>query len=340
MKRPVGAAPSPLVRWIVLGIVGALFAIPILAMIEFTLRGAVAGTYDLGHWAAILDPEKERAYRVLFQGLGNSLVLAAATVVIVLVFLVPAMVIVAVGAPRLRRALEFVCIIPITVPAIVLVVGLAPVYSVVVRVFGSAPWTLAFAYGITVLPYAYRAIQSNLAGVDVVTLSEAARSLGASWGSVFFRVMVPNIRRGILVASIITVAVVLGEYTIASLLNRNTLQTALVQVSKSDPYVAVIFALLALALVFVLLLMIGRVSTAGRRARGGRALRPARVVGAAVAAPAPVSEPARAPADAPAAGPAPTPGLGPASSAAPTAAGPSGSAASSSPVRPSEGSAP
>ncbi|MCS5497633.1 ABC transporter permease subunit [Cnuibacter physcomitrellae] len=343
VKRPVGAAPSPLVRWIVLGIVGALFAIPILAMIEFTLRGAVAGTYDLGHWAAVLDPEKERAYRVLFQGLGNSLVLAAATVVIVLVFLVPAMVIVAVGAPRLRRALEFVCIIPITVPAIVLVVGLAPVYSVVVRVFGSAPWTLAFAYGITVLPYAYRAIQSNLAGVDVVTLSEAARSLGASWGSVFFRVIVPNIRRGILVASIITVAVVLGEYTIASLLNRNTLQTALVQVSKSDPYVAVIFALLALALVFVLLLVIGRVSTAGRRgrrARGGRALRPARVVGAAVAAPAPVSEPARAPAAAPAAGPAPTPGLGPASSAAPTAAGPSGLAASSSPVRPSEGSAP
>ncbi len=326
MTRSVGAAPSPLVRWIVLGLVGALFAIPILAMIEFTLRGSVAGTYDLGHWAAVFDPEKERAYRVLFQGLGNSLILAVATVVIVLVFLVPAMVIVAVGAPRLRRVLEFVCIIPITVPAIVLVVGLAPVYSVVVRVFGSAPWTLAFAYGITVLPYAYRAIQSNLAGVDVVTLSEAARSLGASWGSVFFRVIVPNIRRGILVASIITVAVVLGEYTIASLLNRNTLQTALVQVSKSDPYVAVIFALLALAFVFVLLLVIGRVSTAGRggaRAGSRRALRPARVVSAAVAAPVPAA------------------GGSPGSAPAPAAAaGPSSSAPASPPVRPSEGSAP
>lgn len=287
MNRPIGAAPSPLVRWIVLGVVGLLFAIPILAMIEFTLRGAVAGTYDLGHWAAVFDPEKERAYRVLFQGLGNSLILAVATVVIVVVFLVPAMVIVAVGAPRLRRVLEFVCIIPITVPAIVLVVGLAPVYSVVVKVFGSAPWTLAFAYGVTVLPYAYRAIQSNLAGVDVVTLSEAARSLGASWGSVFFRVIVPNIRRGILVASIITAAVVLGEYTIASLLNRNTLQTALVQVSKSDPYVAVIFALLALAFVFVLLLVIGRVSAVGRGGRSARGRRIRRSAPAPVAAAAP-----------------------------------------------------
>ena len=54
--------------------------------------------------------------------------------------------------PRLKRVLEFICIIPITVPAIVLVVGLAPVYSVVVKVFGSSVWTLAFAYGITVLP--------------------------------------------------------------------------------------------------------------------------------------------------------------------------------------------
>lgn len=311
VSRPVGAAPSPLVRWIVLGLVGALFAIPILAMIEFTLRGPVAGTYDLGHWAAVFDPEKERVYRVLFQGLGNSLILAVATVIIVLVFLVPAIVIVAVGAPRLRRVLEFVCIIPITVPAIVLVVGLAPVYSVVVRVFGSAPWTLAFAYGITVLPYAYRAIQSNLAGVDVVTLSEAARSLGASWGSVFFRVIVPNIRRGILVASIITVAVVLGEYTIASLLNRNTLQTALVQVSKSDPYVAVIFALLALAFVFVLLFVIGRVSTAGRGARSRRVRRPAPAAATAAAAAdaaaavPPAAPAAAAPAAAPAVVPAP-----------------------------------
>ena len=57
----------------------------------------------------------------------------------------------------------------------------------------------------------------------------------------------PNLRRGLLAAAFITVAVVLGEYTIASLLNRVNLQTALVQVCRSDPYVAVIFALLALA---------------------------------------------------------------------------------------------
>jgi len=160
--------------------------------------------------------------------------------------------------------LEFICIIPITVPAIVLVVGLAPVYGVVVRLLGGSVWTLAFAYGITVLPYAYRAIQANLDAIDVITLSEAARSLSAGWGSVLVRVILPNLRRGVLAAAFISVAVVLGEFTIASLLNRVNLQTALLQVSQSDPYVAVIFALLALVLAFLLLLSIGRVGRSRR----------------------------------------------------------------------------
>ncbi|HSP53658.1 MAG TPA: ABC transporter permease, partial [Cryobacterium sp.] len=59
----------------------------------------------------------------------------------------------------------------------------------------------------------------------------------------------------------ISVAVVLGEFTIASLLNRNTLQTALVVVSKADPYTAVILSLLALTFAFLLLLVIGRLGT-------------------------------------------------------------------------------
>jgi putative spermidine/putrescine transport system permease protein len=208
--------------------------------------------------------ESARTYRGLFQAIGNSFLLAIVTVIIVLVVLLPTMILVQLQFPKLKRVLEFVCIIPITVPAIVLVVGLAPVYSVVVSIFGSSVWTLAFAYGITVLPYAYRAIQSNLDAVDVVTLSEAARSLGANWGSVLWRVLLPNLRRGILAASFISVAVVLGEFTIASLLNRVNLQTALLQVSQSDPFVAVIFALLALGFVFILLLVIGRLGRARR----------------------------------------------------------------------------
>lgn len=257
----IGAEPGKVARTVILGAVGLVFAVPILAMIEFTFRAGLGGGYTLDHWAALVDPEQNTKYRQLFTAIGNSLVLAVVTVAIVLVILLPTMILVQLQFPRLRRPLEFICIVPITVPAIVLVVGLAPVYGVVVRIFGSSVWTLAFAYGITVLPYAYRSIQANLSAVDVITLSEAARSLGANWLNVLWLVLLPNLRRGILAASLISVAVVLGEYTIASLLNRANLQTALVQVSKSDPYVAVIFALLALGLVLVLLLLISRIGS-------------------------------------------------------------------------------
>ncbi|WP_232818995.1 ABC transporter permease [Homoserinimonas sp. OAct 916] len=253
-------------RWI-LAVIGVLFAIPILSMIEFSLRQGLAGGYTLDHWTGLFNPANASRYQVVWTGLVNSLVLAVVTVAIVLFVLLPTMVLVQLSFPSLVRLLEFICIIPITVPAIVLVVGLAPVYSVVAQIFGSSVWTLAFAYGITVLPYAYRTLQSNLGAIDVITLSEAARSLGAGWGSVFWRVLIPNLRRGILAASFISVAVVLGEFTIASLLSRQNLQTSILLMSQTDPYVAVIIALLALAFVFVLLLVIGGVGAAGQKGR-------------------------------------------------------------------------
>lgn len=262
----IGTEPSPVARWVILGVIGAIFALPIVAMVEFTFRVGLAGGYTLDHWTGLFAPDAARTYRNLFSGVGNSFVLAIVTVAIVLAVVLPTMILVQLQFPKLKRVLEFICIVPITVPAIVLVVGLAPVYSIVVSIFGGSIWTLAFAYGITVLPYAYRAIQSNLDAVDVVTLSEAARSLGAGWLSVLWRVLLPNLRRGILAAAFISVAVVLGEFTIASLLNRVNLQTALLQVSQTDPFVAVIFALLALALAFILLLAIGRLG-ATRRSR-------------------------------------------------------------------------
>jgi putative spermidine/putrescine transport system permease protein len=253
----LGTEPSKLTRFLILGIIGLVFAVPMVALVVFTFKAGLSGGQTLDHWTGLFAPDAARTYRTLFTGIGNSLLLAVVTIGIVLVLLMPTMVLVHLQFPKLKRVLEFICIIPITVPAIVLVVGLAPVYSIVVKLLGGSIWTLAFAYGITVLPYAYRAIQSSLDAVDLTTLSEAARSLGANWLTVLWTVLLPNVRRGILAASFISVAVVLGEFTIASLLNRVNLQTALLQVYQSDPYVAAIFTLLALAFVFFLLLLIG-----------------------------------------------------------------------------------
>ena len=76
-----------------------------------------------------------------------------------------------------------------------------------------------------VLPFAYRAIDAGLGAIDIVTLAEAARSLGSSLAAGAAPGHHPeHPRRASCSASVVSVALVLGEFTIASLLNFDTLQ--------------------------------------------------------------------------------------------------------------------
>lgn len=258
--------PARPARWIIGILVGLFFAIPLVSTLLYTLRDPEGGL-SLVHWSRLLDPAASAAIRPIWIGLGNSLVLAIVTVAIVLLLLAPTMLLVNLRFPRLRPVFEFAVLLPISIPAIVLVVGLAPIYLQIGRTVGTGTWTLSLAYGITVLPFAYRSIQASIDAVDVRTLAEAARTLGASWPAVVWRVLAPNLRQGLLAASLISIAVVLGEFTIASLLNRQVFQTAMLVVQKQDTYAPAIFTLLALLLVFLLLLLIGRLAGGSRKAR-------------------------------------------------------------------------
>lgn len=255
-------SPAPVTRWVIGLVVGLVFAVPFIATLLFTLTGPDGG-YSLDRWVALADPANSARYAPVWTGLLNSLVLAVVTVGIVLFLFAPTMVLVALRFPNLRRGFEFIALLPIAIPAIVLVVGLAPIYLTIGRSVGTGAWTLAFAYGVLVLPFAYRSIQASIDAVDLRTLTEAARTLGAGWPSILVRVVAPNLRSGLLAASLISVAVVLGEFTIASLLNRPVLQTGLVVVNRQDAWAAAIFTLLALAFAFVLLLVIGRIGRVG-----------------------------------------------------------------------------
>jgi putative spermidine/putrescine transport system permease protein len=81
-----------------------------------------------------------------------------------------------------------------------------------------------------------------------------------------WRVVLPNIRSAVVSAAFLTIALVLGEFTIASLLNRNNLQVAIDLLGKSSATMSVAVSLAALVLAFVLLLLL---SFAGSR-RGRR----------------------------------------------------------------------
>ncbi|MGP6170707.1 ABC transporter permease [Microbacterium sp. A196] len=258
-------APSRVTRWIIGILIGGFFAIPLISTFLYTLRGT-DGELSFERWATLLDPAASSAIKPIWTGLGNSLILALVTVLIVLLLLAPTMILVNLRFPKLKPFFEFTALLPISIPAIVIVVGLSPIYLQIGRALGTGTWTLAFAYGITVLPFAYRSIQASIDAADLRTLAEAARSLGSSWPTVVVKVLAPNLRQGLLSASLISIAVVLGEFTIASLLNRQVFQTAMVVVGKQDAYAPAIFTLLALLLCFLLLLIIGRTARGNRKA--------------------------------------------------------------------------
>ncbi|SDS21282.1 ABC transporter permease [Actinoplanes derwentensis] len=237
-------------RWTVLTVMGVFFLLPLVAMAEFSAR-------DPETWPLLLNwPRLSADYPALAEGILASVAQAALTTMLMLVLLVPTAIWVRLRLPRLRPLVEFLCLLPLTIPAIVLVVGLAPVYAWVNYFVGGSSITLVFAYTVLVLPYAYRAIDTGLSAIDVQTLAEAARGLGAGWFTVIVRVVLPNIRSAVLSAAFLTVALVLGEFTIASLLHRTNLQVAIDYLGKSSATVSVAVSLAALLFAFVLLIVL------------------------------------------------------------------------------------
>jgi putative spermidine/putrescine transport system permease protein len=249
-----------LFRYIVFTLFGLFFLLPFLAMIRFSLEGAKLGTWSVTAWTQIV------SYPGLLSAVEITLELAVITCAVMLVLLVPTMIWIRLRVQWISRTVEFLCLLPLTIPAIVLVVGLAPIYNQI-RHYQLSALQLFWAYVILALPYAYRALANGLTSIDVTTLSEAARSLGASWFTVIVRVIVPNMRQAILNAVLLTAALVLGEFTIAYLLLYTNLQVALYAISRNTPNAGVLFSTSAAALLFAFVLLL-ILSYVGRRRRG------------------------------------------------------------------------
>lgn len=239
-----------LFRWTVFAVTTLFFLLPLVAMVRFSFVGVQPGEYTISAWTQIA------SYPGLLDAIRITLELAVITVIVELSLLVPTMIWVRLRVQWLSRTIEFLCLLPLTIPAIVLVVGLAPVYRSVRQHVSLSPLQLFWAYVILALPYAYRALAAGLDAIDVRTLAEAARSLGASWFTVMVRVVAPNMWQALLNAMLLTTALVLGEFTIASILLYTNLQVALYQISRATLDAGVLFSTSAASLLFAFLLLL------------------------------------------------------------------------------------
>ncbi len=258
-------------RGVVLAVAALYFLVPMLAAFVFTVNIPNVG-FTLDAYARIFSVDGFTSSLLLSLGL------AAATIVLVLVLLLPAMLAVRLSAPRLKPVLEVLCTLPLVVPPISFTAGIytllpwaqdvlapTPFYQTVLAIQNQDfPVVLVLAYVVLALPFAYRALDSALTAIDVRTLVEAARNCGASWPRVMLTVIVPNIRSGLAGASFLTLALVLGEYTVARLLGFLPFPVWIVMISGSQSQVSVAVSVFSLLLTWILLLV---VSSAGVRKR-------------------------------------------------------------------------
>jgi putative spermidine/putrescine transport system permease protein len=155
--------------------------------------------------------------------------------------------------PRLRPLFDSITILPIVIPPVVLIVGVLQVAPTFLK---STPYLLALEYTILAMPYVYRSLDAGLRAIDLKTLTEASRSLGGGWRTTLWRVIIPNLRTAILSATVLTIALVLGEFTMASLDLYQTIPVWIQQFAQDDGHVSTAVSLLALVVTWIVLMVI------------------------------------------------------------------------------------
>ncbi|HWC05147.1 MAG TPA: ABC transporter permease [Methylomirabilota bacterium] len=160
-----------------------------------------------------------------------------------------------------RDALQAFLLSPIVMPKIVLGVGWFIFFARLGIQGGVLP--LILAHTIVVLPFVINIVAANLVGLDSA-LEEAAQDLGASRWTVVWRIVLPQIRSGLVVSALLAFLVSFDQVESSIFLTRgenNTLpiEMFLYMEKWQDPTIA---ALSALLILFAFTLVVGALAVA------------------------------------------------------------------------------
>jgi putative spermidine/putrescine transport system permease protein len=241
--------------WLLLGV--AYFFIPLIATMLFSLK-----SNQTGHCCTLANYSWVIHSHAFWHSLKISSLLALETIVISLLLFVPTIYWVHLKLPKLRPVIAFLALIPFVVPPIVMVVGLLRFFKGTPSWFYAEPWGfLAGAYVILAFPYMFFSLDAGFRSIDVHTLTEASQSLGARWTTTLVKVILPNIRAAALAGSFLTLAIVMGEFTIANLSAFHTFPIFIQYVNESQGFPAASLTLLSFGITWAAmgsLLLVGR----------------------------------------------------------------------------------
>ena len=226
-------------RVLLLGLLAYIF-LPIFGLLRFSTRAAKGITFEY-YQAAFADPS-------FYQYLGNSLMAGLWTIVITLTLTTFTLYWTYLKARWLLPILELISLLPFVVPAVTLGIGLIQVFSTPPLALTGTPYLLIGAYTVVTLPFAYRAVENSLQGANVLTLTEAAESLGASWWRIFLEVILPCVWTGVISGGLLVLSFVLGEFTLALFLVGSSYETFplyIQQLYSYQPQYSIVMSLLS-----------------------------------------------------------------------------------------------
>jgi ABC-type spermidine/putrescine transport system, permease component II len=203
-------------KLIIAGILLYLF-IPLAATLLFSIAGrwqtTVLPEYLTFKWYLQMFSDSRFLLSML-----RSFAASAASVLLGLAVMIPAIFIITVYFPKLDKYLNIIVTTPFAIPGVVFAVGLIKFYSKGPLPIAGTVWILIGAYFVLIMPYLYQAIRNSLDTINVIVLMDAAEMLHASKPQAFFRVILPNILKGVIVATLLSFSILFGEFVLTNLL--------------------------------------------------------------------------------------------------------------------------
>ena len=254
--------------WFAFGLAVIYFFVPLIGTFEFSLR-ARRGVYSFDAYRNVLgDPQFVATFTY-------SVAMALFTIVLGVLIVAPTAFWVRLKLPQLRPMVEFITLLPLVIPPIIIVFGYIRLYNTAsyLPLTGSAFGTnilLMFGYATLALPYMYRAVDTGLRTIDIRTLTEAAQSLGAGWTTVIGRLILPNVLVAILSGAFLTFAIVIGEYVLAALLNRPAFGPYMVWMGGNRAYEPAALAVIAFSITWACMAVIQLATRFSKHTRAQR----------------------------------------------------------------------
>ncbi len=201
-----------------LGVFGYI-TLPMLAVLLYSLATRWTANifpdgYTLQWWTeTFADPTVIGAFVTTF-------ILASLTAILDILLVVPATYWSRVRNPRIRTVVELSAAIPFALPYLVIGFGLLQFSGIIAPGLQGTFTLLVLGHAAIAFPFLYWAVDGAMAAAGVERLSEAAETCGASPFQIVRRIIVPNIRPGIVTGGLLAFATSFGEFAMVQTVAR------------------------------------------------------------------------------------------------------------------------